>query len=250
MRREILRLIWNRELPAGEIAAAFPVTKPTISQHLTVLRLAGLVTMTATGTSRRYRARPEALSGLYGALEGPLKWVPANPMPEESQSSSSIKQVVVVTVEVETDQPTTFNAFVDDKVFSRWLGVPVTIEDGRFATTMEWGTEVRGSYDVVCPPELIVMRWDFDDSNVPVPGRELVGYLRVRPASAGGSIVEVNQVVETPRQAEFMETAWGGVLGRFRGHAVAAARPRSRRADRRRSAWSGRDARATRPSAG
>jgi DNA-binding transcriptional ArsR family regulator/uncharacterized protein YndB with AHSA1/START domain len=242
MRREILRLIWDRELPAGQIAAAFPVTKPTISQHLTVLRNAGLVTMTATGTSRRYRARQEALSGLYGALEGPLKWEPANRMLEDSLSNSCTKQVVVVTVDVETDQATTFNAFVDDEIYSRWLGVPVTIQDGRFAATMEWGTEVRGSYDVVCPPELIAMRWDFDDDNVPVPGRELVGYLRVRPVPAGGSRVEVHQLVETPHQAAFMERAWGGVLGRFRARGVAAtswkapARQRTRRGSRSHSA--------------
>ncbi len=52
VRREILGLIWERELPAGEIAAAFAVTKPTISQHLAVLREAGLVTARAAGTSR------------------------------------------------------------------------------------------------------------------------------------------------------------------------------------------------------
>jgi len=44
VRREILALIWDRDLPAGEIAAAFEVTAPTISQHLGVLREAGLVT--------------------------------------------------------------------------------------------------------------------------------------------------------------------------------------------------------------
>lgn len=59
-----------QDLPAGQIAAAFVLTKPTISQHLAVLREAGLVTMTARGTSRRYRARQEALTGLRGALHG------------------------------------------------------------------------------------------------------------------------------------------------------------------------------------
>jgi len=49
VRREILGLIWDRELSAGEIAAAFPVTKPTISQHLAVLRANGLVSTTRTG---------------------------------------------------------------------------------------------------------------------------------------------------------------------------------------------------------
>jgi uncharacterized protein YndB with AHSA1/START domain len=40
---------------------------------------------------------------------------------------------------------------------------------------MERGTRVRGRYELVCPPELIVMRWDFEDGNVPVPGGELTG---------------------------------------------------------------------------
>ena len=77
VRREILGLIWDRELSAGEIAAAFPVTKPTISQHLAVLREAGLAAATAVGTSRRYRACHEALRGLHAALDNPAKWIVA-----------------------------------------------------------------------------------------------------------------------------------------------------------------------------
>ena len=42
-RREILRLIWDRELSAGDIAAALPVTFGAVSQHLSVLRAAGIV---------------------------------------------------------------------------------------------------------------------------------------------------------------------------------------------------------------
>ena len=79
VRREILGLIWDRELSAGEIAAAFPVTKPTISQHLAVLREAGLAESTAVGTSRRYRARRDALRGLRAALGGGAgKWINAD----------------------------------------------------------------------------------------------------------------------------------------------------------------------------
>jgi DNA-binding transcriptional ArsR family regulator len=63
-RREILRLVRNRELPAGEIAAHFDVTRPAISQHLTVLKEAGLVSERRDGTRRLYRARPEGLAEL------------------------------------------------------------------------------------------------------------------------------------------------------------------------------------------
>ena len=63
-RREILARIWDRDLSAGEIAATFALTGATISEHLAVLRRAGLVEMTKVGTSRRYRAKPAALAGL------------------------------------------------------------------------------------------------------------------------------------------------------------------------------------------
>ena len=228
VRREILSLIWDRELSAGEIAAAFPVTKPTISQHLAVLREAGLAAATAVGTSRRYRARPEALRGLHGALVSPGKWVNADDAQHDPERASDVrtKPVVVASTVVGTSQAATFTAFTDPAVYSRWLGVPVSIEDGRFACTMEWGTNVRGRYELVCPPELIVMRWDFDDDNVPVPGGEMTGYLRIHPHPQG-ACVEVHQIVDTPAQAEFMERAWAMVLGRLRAGVVRASDPDS-----------------------
>src|SRR5437764_3440837 len=77
-RREILTLVWDRERPAGEIAAAFSLSPATISEHLRVLREAGLLEMTRVGTSRRYRARPDALTGLHGLLDDPSKWQTAD----------------------------------------------------------------------------------------------------------------------------------------------------------------------------
>ena len=224
IRREILALVWDREVPAGEIAAAFSVTKPTISQHLAVLREAGLVTATAVGTSRRYRARPEALRGLRGALASPGKWSNADDAPERALSDACTKLAVVVSAEVGTDQAATFAAFTDPAVYSRWLGVPVTIEDGKFACTMEWGTQVRGRYELVSPPELIVMRWDFEDDNVPLPGGEMTGYLWIRPR-ASGAHVEVHQLADTPAQAEFLEAAWALVLGRLKAGVTGVVRP-------------------------
>jgi DNA-binding transcriptional ArsR family regulator len=69
-RREILRLVRDRELSAGEIAARFDVTRPAISQHLTVLKNAGLVSERRAGTRRLYRARPEGLTELRSFLDG------------------------------------------------------------------------------------------------------------------------------------------------------------------------------------
>ena len=227
-RREILNLIWDRDLPAGEIAAEFSLTAATISEHLAVLRAADLVEMTRIGTSRRYRARTEALAGLHGALDGPTKWTPADRIPERQLVRTSAHRVVVASVEVSTPPAVTFNAFTDADIYSRWLGAPVTIHDGVFAATMEWGTEIRGRYELVVPPQLIVMSWDFEDDIAPVPGHPVEGYLRVRPAASGGSRVDVHQLVDdTVQQAEFMEAAWGMVLGRLKKGVVAATNPQA-----------------------
>jgi DNA-binding transcriptional ArsR family regulator len=68
-RRAILRLVRDEERTAGEIAREFDVTRPAISQHLSVLKEAGLVSERRDGTRRFYRARPEGLRELQKFLE-------------------------------------------------------------------------------------------------------------------------------------------------------------------------------------
>jgi DNA-binding transcriptional ArsR family regulator len=68
-RREILRLVWDAELSAGEIASHFDVSRPAVSQHLGVLKEVGLVSERRNGTRRLYRARPEGLADLKAFLD-------------------------------------------------------------------------------------------------------------------------------------------------------------------------------------
>jgi len=68
-RRAILRLVWDAERSAGEIASHFEVTRPAVSQHLSVLKEAGLVSERRNGTRRLYRARPEGLAELKAFLD-------------------------------------------------------------------------------------------------------------------------------------------------------------------------------------
>jgi DNA-binding transcriptional ArsR family regulator len=69
-RRQILTLVRDGELSAGEIAAHFDVSRPAVSQHLNVLKEAGLVSERRNGTRRLYRARPEGLGELRAFLDG------------------------------------------------------------------------------------------------------------------------------------------------------------------------------------
>ena len=67
-RREILRLLAAGERSAGDVASRFSVTQPAISQHLKVLREAGLVSDRRDGARRLYRVRPEGLAQLQTFL--------------------------------------------------------------------------------------------------------------------------------------------------------------------------------------
>ena len=68
-RRQILSLVRDGELSAGEIASHFDVSRPAVSQHLNVLKEAGLVSERRNGTKRLYRAQPEGLAELRAFLD-------------------------------------------------------------------------------------------------------------------------------------------------------------------------------------
>jgi DNA-binding transcriptional ArsR family regulator len=68
-RRRILQLVTAKELSAGEIASRFEITRPAVSQHLGVLREAGLVSERREGTRRLYSLRPEGFDDLKSFLE-------------------------------------------------------------------------------------------------------------------------------------------------------------------------------------
>jgi DNA-binding transcriptional ArsR family regulator len=224
VRREILWLVWDRELPAGEIAAAFEVTAPTISQHLAVLRAAGLVDMRVDGSFRRYRARSDAFEGLESLLAhtGRPGRAPARPGPWHT--TTSVARVARLHVEVPHPPDPVFACFVDPKRYSAWLGVPVTIADGRFSCTTESGLRIRGTYDVISPPELLAMQWTFQSDEIPIPTNSRRAYLWVRP-TADGSRVEVEQLARDEDEARVLGGAWATVLDRFHEHVAAAVTP-------------------------
>jgi DNA-binding transcriptional ArsR family regulator len=61
----MLDLLSRGELPAGQIAAPFSITRPAVSQHLHVLRKAGLVSVRRSGREQLYRLRAEPLREIY-----------------------------------------------------------------------------------------------------------------------------------------------------------------------------------------
>lgn len=70
VRRDILALLRERPLAAGEIAGEFEISRPAVSRHLRVLRESGLVSDEARGRERIYTLRPQPLAELDAWLDG------------------------------------------------------------------------------------------------------------------------------------------------------------------------------------
>lgn len=69
-RREIFERVAARPRAVGELAAELPVSRPAVSQHLRVLKEAGLVTDEAVGARRVYQLHPEGVAELRDYLDG------------------------------------------------------------------------------------------------------------------------------------------------------------------------------------
>jgi DNA-binding transcriptional ArsR family regulator len=69
-RRAIFERLGERPQTPGELANDLPVSRPAVSQHLKVLKEAGLVVDTAAGTRHIYRLNPDGLAALRAYLEG------------------------------------------------------------------------------------------------------------------------------------------------------------------------------------
>ena len=68
-RREIVERLLQRPRPVGELAEDLPISRPAVSQHLKVLKDAGLVADTQAGTRRIYHVQPDGLSALRAELD-------------------------------------------------------------------------------------------------------------------------------------------------------------------------------------
>ncbi|MFN0027068.1 MAG: metalloregulator ArsR/SmtB family transcription factor [Acidimicrobiales bacterium] len=220
VRRELLWLVRDREVSAGDLARMCELSPATMSQHLTVLRRAGLVRQRAEGTFRLYQAEAETLARIHTVLAAEdSRWLQAHPHPEARHTVVSHGRVLTAGVTIPASRQDVFDAFVDAKTYSRWFGADVSIVDGRFHCTMPNGMQVRGRYDHVVEPSLIVMVWDFSDGDVPLPGDELVAYGHFTAAGdhpdADVCTVEVRQLVPRPEQLLRLTSAWTMVLGRL-----------------------------------
>lgn len=90
-RRQILELLRNSELTAGDLAAHVHVSKPTLSGHLNVLKSAGLVDVTRDGTRMIYRLNVSVLEEALMSLMRAFRIGQPDPSPSHPSTAKGSK---------------------------------------------------------------------------------------------------------------------------------------------------------------
>lgn len=221
-RRQILELVRKEELPAGSIAEHFDLTRPAISQHLSVLKEAGLVEERRDGARRLYRARPDGLAELRQFLEtfwddrlGGLRDL------AESDQDARIAERVSVQREIEiaARPETVWKLLVQPKELTRWMGETAVLdirEGGKYRVEVVPGQFVVGEYRVVDPPRRLVHTWGWDvEGNAVRPGTTTVTFKLRRRADGTTHLVLTHSDLLTIGAAGSHSRGWGHYLDRL-----------------------------------
>jgi len=215
-RREILWLAWQEELSAGDIAASFDVAAPTISQHLKVLREAGLVSMTVDGNFRRYRSRRDLLAAFEPFLrDDEDRWIlPPSTRPAGDDVRTDTVHLVRASVTLPLSPNRAFAHCVEAEHLEHWSGQEA-ISDPRLGGTFGFisaGFTVRGVYTRFHPPSMLAMQWGFAaDGQVPLPDDSVETSVYLSAAETGTTI-EIRQPAANTIEADFMAGAWADRL--------------------------------------
>ena len=204
-RRAIFELLADRPRAVGELASELPVSRPAVSQHLKVLKDAGLVVDQPAGTRRIYQVRPDGLGALRADLDrfwskalAAFKAVVEQPTQEELMSTQATETSIRTAIVVEAPIDRAFSVFTED--FDRikprehnMLGVEIaeTIfdrrEGGHIYDRGVDGSECRWARVLAYePPDRVVFSWDISPQ------------FRLEPDPEKASEVEVRFVAETP----------------------------------------------------
>ncbi len=156
-------MVHKRELSAGAISERFHVTRSAISQHLTILKQAGLVAERRQGTRRIYSSIPQALTGVRCYLD-------AFRATERLISDERIS--VERAVQLDARRETIWDFLVDPSLATQWMGQSASFDlrvGGRYQVEVLPGLVAAGEFLEIDRPNQLVHSWGWRLDGGPVP---------------------------------------------------------------------------------
>ena len=242
-RRAIFERLVDGPRPVGELARGLPVSRPAVSQHLSVLKSAGLVTDRAVGTKRVYQIDPAGLGALRAWLDrfwdgalGSFQAAIEIDADQETQMALTIAPTPVrKSIRVKATQARAFEVFTAD--MNRWwprahkIG-PAPLKEavlepragGRWYEIDEDGSECAWGHVIAWePPSRLLLAWQINANWLHDPDLVTEVEVRFTPDADGGTRVDLEHrgLERFGEKAEAMhrlfdgEGAWMGTLGEY-----------------------------------
>ena len=222
-RQRILTLVRDEELSAGEIASHFDVTRPAVSQHLNVLKEAGLVSERRNGTRRLYRARPEGLAELKEFLEQfwdvRLEVLKREAEKESERSMDATTETTAVerTLSIAARPETVWEFFVDPEKLMRWMGIAAELDaqpGGAYRCDVIPGHVALGEFVEVDSPRRLVFTWGWENNEEVPPGSSTIE-VELTPQGEGTSLHFVHKELPSEAAATSHAHGWEHYLARL-----------------------------------
>lgn len=224
-RRHILDLVREGELSAGEISEHFDVTRPAVSQHLTVLKQAGLLNERRDGTRRLYRARPQGLAELRRFLEG--FWGDRLVALRHHAEQKETREMNVITERLSVEMEMAIGAkpeivwrlLVDAEQTTLWMGQSASFDlrpGGSYRVEVIPGQFAVGEFVEIDPPRRLIHTWGWEtgeDNSVP-PGSTTVDY-ELQPQTYGTLLRLHHHDLPSIDTAGSHSRGWGHYLDRL-----------------------------------
>ena len=159
MRREILRRIWETELPVNSLVATFDVSQPAISFHLRVLRQGGLVRVRQQGTSAttvRCRRLSENCASIWKRIGRTECRASRTRRSSKRGGTDAVCDSFDLTQEIDIDASPdlVFRFFTDAELLARWLCVRGEVDPtpgGSFKLNVTGIHVTRGTFQELEP---------------------------------------------------------------------------------------------------
>lgn len=222
-RRQILELVADQELTAGEISEHFEVTRPAISQHLTILKDARLIEERRDGTRRLYKTRQQGfaearlfLEGFWDDRLGYLKRAA-----ERDQALNGITEHLSVRREtfIAASQERIWEYLADEEKTTRWMGTSAAFDfapGGRYEIEVVPGETAAGEFIVIDPPHRLAYTWGWrGEAASVVPEGTTIVVFELVPSGSGTLLRITHHDLPEIGSTRSHSRGWGHYLERL-----------------------------------